>query len=458
MDIPTAPLQTTKLITLTLCALLCACGSDTEGAAPTEGSPDAASSSEARADVQAQSAPRDAELSVEERREAPADVSVTTSDTAAPSESTSGDADDAGAPNADTSASEDSSITAPEGDALTDDITSQDGSNDASTPVVPGPDTEGPEEQDISTEEDASGEIACLFGGLPCPDGYYCDTGGCGLGLEGVCVAKPSECEPSDQSVCACDGNTYASACFARQAGQRAIGPGPCPAVALNCSVDTSGFGFGTGCDVNEYCFGGCVGEGFCKERPLCGNAPGEVQCACNGLDYATPCKLATAGKNLDFVGWCGGPPDICGGPDQLVCENPDAICDLQSCNFEAEGLCLTDLECPPGSPPECGCDNVTYTHKCARIAAEVAFKHMGECGEGSCELGNPGGCGMGLYCAGEIGQCTGQGQCEPAPFMCGNAGGDTVPVCGCDGLTYPSMCDAQKADIPVLKYGECDA
>jgi hypothetical protein len=30
------------------------------------------------------------------------------------------------------------------------------------------------------------------------------------------------------------------------------------------------------------------------------------------------------------------------------------------------------------------------------------------------------------------------------------------MPVCGCDGETYDSMCDAQQADVPVLGYGEC--
>ena len=364
-------------LSFVLCASLAACSSDeggsgeasdvsgiADGDAGAEGRSVDTSTRDASADSESPDEPKDADAATPP--EEPTDTSGQ-----GPIEGAGDAADEVlDTPESSSDADVMAEDIAPSGPA---DDTSPAGTDDGQAEPSDSEDTDAPEE-DVS-----GGDIACLFGGLPCPDGHYCDTGGCGLGLEGVCVAKPSTCEPSDQSVCACDGNTYASACFAKQAGQRAIGPGPCPAVALNCTVDTSGFGFGTGCDVNEYCFGGCVGEGFCKERPICGNAPGDVQCACNGLDYATPCTLASAGKNLDFVGWCGEQPEICGGPDQLVCEDPEAICDLQSCNVEAEGLCLTDLQCPPGSPPECGCDNVTYASKCARVAAEVAFKHMGD-------------------------------------------------------------------------------
>jgi hypothetical protein len=346
---------------------------------------------------------------------------------------------------------------------LSDAVPTDGSAEDTSAVDVIGPGDLGEGDDTGSTADGAAAPEACLFGGLPCPEGESCDTGGCGLGLEGICTAKPLECEPSADSVCACDGNSYASACFALQAGQRAIGPGPCPAVALNCDVDTTGWGFGTGCDVNEYCFGGCVGEGFCKQRPICGNEPGEVQCACNGLDYATPCTLATAGKNLDHVSWCGEPNivELCAGPDELECIDPAAYCDLQSCEPQAIGICLSDVTsadaCPPNSPPECGCDDVTYTNMCARVLAGVALKHIGTCGDGACELSEPGDCGSSMFCAGLIGECIGPGLCEPAPFNCDLLPGDNAPVCGCNGASFESMCQAQKADVPVAYFGECD-
>ena len=443
------------LLCLFLCASLSACSSEPAGE---EGQP--------QTDASAQSAPEDSALGAGERSESrdSADNKDESERQGAAEDIGEGpdalsDVLDATLPPDDLDATQ-----LPEDGELSDSLSESTDSALSDTPPsepsdVEPTDSQSPDDSQGVTEEDAepAGDIPCLFGGLPCPSGHYCATGGCGLGLEGICTEKPLECEPSDQSICACDGNTYASACFARQAGQHPIGPGPCPAISWECEVDTTGWGFGNGCNVDEYCFGGCIGEGFCKERPICGNAPGEVQCACNGLDYATPCKLASAGKNLAFEGWCGEPPELCGGPDALECTTPEAICDLQSCNPEAEGLCITDLECGPSDPPECGCDDVTYVNKCARIEAGVAFKHMGECGEGVCELSVPGDCGMGAYCYGDIGVCTGPGECKPAPFTCGVQGGDNVPVCGCDGITYPSMCEAQKADIPVLKYGECD-
>jgi hypothetical protein len=375
-----------------------------------------------------------------------------------------GGGQDSEAPLADAVTTED--IAAPQPDGADAQVSTTDGSAQDVGPQDTDPSQDTTTAVDGAAAEDTGdgepGQAFCLFGGPACPAGEYCATGGCGLGLEGLCAPKPTDCAPSADSVCACDGNSYASACFAEQAGQHAIGPGPCPAVALNCDVDTTGGGFGSGCDVNEYCFGGCSGEGFCKERPLCGNSPGEVQCACNGLDYATPCTLASAGKNLAHVGWCGAPPaEVCGGPEELECSDPEAYCDLQSCQPEAEGICVTGVDsgeaCPPNAPPECGCDDVTYATKCARILAGVAFKHFGPCGEGACELGTPGECGGGMYCAGPVGDCTGPGLCYPSPLSCDAQGGDNVPVCGCDGESFESLCHAYKADVPVASYGLCN-
>ena len=271
------------------------------------------------------------------------------------------------------------------------------------------------------------------------------------------------------EAVCACDGNTYANACFARKAGQRPIGPGPCPATEWNCEVDTTGWGFGEGCGTNEYCYGGCVGEGFCKERPICGTQQMNVQCGCNGFDYGSTCLIASSGKNIDHDGWCGEPnfgtTEQCAGDEGLICSVETNFCDLQSCSPGAEGLCVGLWNIPPGapgeicmpsSPQECGCDDVTYTNKCARIVAGAALKHQGPCDVPSCDLDQPGQCGPNLYCAGLIGQCSGEGVCKASPFMCGLIPGADIPVCGCDGVTYDSMCDAQKADAALVSYGEC--
>ncbi|MDP6943264.1 MAG: hypothetical protein QF464_03870, partial [Myxococcota bacterium] len=321
------------------------------------------------------------------------------------------------------------------------------------------------------TEDAEAPGTECVFGGLPaCPEDEYCDTGGCGLGLVGECTDKPLDCEIAGGglAVCACDGNTYTNECFARQAGQRPIGPAPCPATEWNCTVDTSGWGFGEGCGLNEYCYGGCVGEGFCRERPICGNQQMNVQCGCNGFDYGSPCLIASSGKNLEHPGWCGEPNygtvEACGGEEDFVCSVETDHCDRQSCEPDADGLCVgiwipgvsPGELCLPGSPEQCGCDDVTYTNKCQRILAGVALKHEGACGMSSCGLDQSGECGMGLYCMGPIGDCSGDGVCKSSPFLCGLIPGGDLPVCGCDDNTYDSLCHAQQADISVSHYGEC--
>lgn len=319
---------------------------------------------------------------------------------------------------------------------------------------------------DPPTNDSETAGPECVFGGLPaCPDGMYCATGGCGLGLEGVCEDRPLACEPGGDSVCACDGNTYANACFARQAGQLAFGPGPCPSTQWNCEVDTTGWGFGTGCAVGEYCYGSCIGKGFCKEMPECGTELMDVQCACNGLDYASPCTLASAGKNLAFEGWCTEPPEpiLCGGPDALEC--PDGLyCDLPNCDPEAYGDCVaiyvegvSDGElCPPDSPEECGCDGVTYLNRCERVVAGVGLMHPGACGEGVCQLdGEPFQCGTLFFCEGPIGACIGDGVCTEVPETCDSD--PAIPqACGCDGITYESVCHAQQVDVAIASLGPC--
>jgi hypothetical protein len=60
------------------------------------------------------------------------------------------------------------------------------------------------------------------LGGLMCEDTHYCDWADdtCGaVDTLGECLPRPSECEPGEDPVCACNGMPYGSPCEAAKAG-----------------------------------------------------------------------------------------------------------------------------------------------------------------------------------------------------------------------------------------------
>jgi hypothetical protein len=65
--------------------------------------------------------------------------------------------------------------------------------------------------------------------------------------------------------------------------------------------------------------------------------------------------------------------------------------------------------------------------------------------------------CDVGLECMLPVGACgplAASGTCTVPPVACAGGG---VAVCGCDGRTYASECDARLAHAPILRAGRCD-
>jgi hypothetical protein len=296
-------------------------------------------------------------------------------------------------------------------------------------------------------------------------DPEFCLADGCGEGLVGQCTYKPASCDDDlAAGVCGCDGETYFNTCDAHQAGIAVAGEGACELEAVICQV-AEGFGPGEGCAQGEYCMGGCSGEGVCAPEPVaCDDLSEGVVCACNGATFASPCNAALQGVNVESAGACegggSGSGDACGGIAGLLCPT-DEHCDTQACGADIMGACVAiwtgfgqpGLFCLPSGPQECGCDGVTYSNKCARILAGAAKDYDGACGESVCALGGEVACGIGLYCAGPLGSCEGEGICEPTSLVCLESG---PAVCGCDGVTYTSACHAHQQDAPMGAIGAC--
>ncbi len=66
--------------------------------------------------------------------------------------------------------------------------------------------------------------------------------------------------------------------------------------------------------------------------------------------------------------------------------------------------------------------------------------------------------CGAGEYCAfpatGFCGVAGQTGVCMPRPESCALVRFN--PICGCDGVTYPTSCDASAAGVSIASGGEC--
>jgi hypothetical protein len=114
--------------------------------------------------------------------------------------------------------------------------------------------------------------------------------------------------------------------------------------------------------------------------------------------------------------------------------------------------------ECSTGETCE-GCyackDKAYYQCGCEIVDCPVCSSCIGRCVAGTCSTNKD--CPSEYFCSTE-GQCavTGAkaGRCEKRPTACPEIA--CLPVCGCDGKTYCSLCEANAAGVSVATKNAC--
>jgi len=137
--------------------------------------------------------------------------------------------------------------------------------------------------------------------------------------------------------------------------------------------------------------------------------------------------------------------------------------CDVRMCDLTA-GVCVpTPAACPTEGALRCTCVSeadpfgLAYANDCERLRAgavlDVFRNPPFQICDPSCGGPDHLACAPPRTCVYPWGACstlTQHGRCVEAPEYCPG------PVCGCDGITYATECDADRAGVLVAYGGTC--
>ncbi|MEL6392420.1 MAG: Kazal-type serine protease inhibitor domain-containing protein, partial [Bacteroidota bacterium] len=144
--------------------------------------------------------------------------------------------------------------------------------------------------------------------------------------------------------------------------------------------------------------------------------------CGIDGHTYLNPCFAEAAGITVYTAGPCYSP-----GID------PEAI--------------DTSASCPTVYEPVCGFNNQTYQNACEAESAGVVVYESGVCPPNDFSCYDP---NLIVVSAGtSVNLNTGV-----ISLNCPTA---SIPVCGCDGITYPNACVAEASGVRTYTTGTCD-
>ncbi|UYV77851.1 hypothetical protein LAZ67_15002578 [Cordylochernes scorpioides] len=234
------------------------------------------------------------------------------------------------------------------------------------------------------------------------------------------------------------------------------VSPATNPCNALACRPEQQ-------CDIDRFGIARCECGPPCPAvmRPVCG---------ADGITYDSHCdasrQACLAGRPAPSIAH-PGPCGLRGPCHGHRCSHREARCVVRASKPSCE--CPS---CPEEFEPVCGTDGISYTNECklrreaCEHSREVSVAHTGLCGKFLCfpslnalptRSQRASGCDKKRCDFHAV--CEEDGQCV-CPRTCVKV---DAPVCGTDGVTYPSECELRVAAcnkgelVMVASRGQCD-